>query len=105
MTDAASLSFRSGEARITLFASQSNAATYDFYPGDIAYTPPSFGHYIENTGNTTLRFIEILKTNLFQDISLTQWLALTPPELVKAHLGFSDATISQLSKTKQTLVT
>ncbi|KAF8154724.1 RmlC-like cupin domain-containing protein [Crassisporium funariophilum] len=96
--------FICGEARITLFASQSNAATYDFYPGDIAYIPPSFGHYIENTGNTTLRFIEILKTNLFQDISLTQWLALTPPELVKAHLGFSDETIARLSKTKQTLV-
>ena len=25
------VSFRSGEARITLFASESNAATYDFY--------------------------------------------------------------------------
>ncbi|KAF8960664.1 RmlC-like cupin domain-containing protein [Flammula alnicola] len=96
--------FISGQARITLFASQSNAATYDFLPGDIAYIPPSFGHYIENIGNTTLKFIEILKTDLFQDISLAQWLALTPPELVKAHLGFSDETISRLSKTKQTLV-
>ncbi|KAJ3575290.1 hypothetical protein NP233_g1207 [Leucocoprinus birnbaumii] len=30
----------SGNARITLFASQSNAATYDFFPGDVAYIPP-----------------------------------------------------------------
>ncbi|KAF9554809.1 Bicupin, oxalate decarboxylase/oxidase [Agrocybe pediades] len=96
--------FISGEARITLFASQSNAATFDFYPGDIAYIPPSYGHYIENVGTTPLKFIEILKTNLFQDISLSQWLALTPPELVKAHLGFSDEIISHLSKTKLTLV-
>jgi oxalate decarboxylase/phosphoglucose isomerase-like protein (cupin superfamily) len=42
--------------------------------------------------------------DLFQDISLSQWLALTPPELVKAHLGFSDKMISHLSKVKQTLV-
>jgi len=42
--------------------------------------------------------------DLFQDISLSQWLALTPPELVKAHLGFSDEMISHLSKVKQTLV-
>lgn len=41
---------------------------------------------------------------LFQDISLNQWLALTPPELVKAHLGFSDETISRLSKVKQSVV-
>ncbi|KIM43551.1 hypothetical protein M413DRAFT_68938 [Hebeloma cylindrosporum] len=96
--------FISGQARITLFASQSNAATYDFYPGDIAYIPPSFGHYIENVGNTTLKFLEVLKSDLFQDISLSQWLALTPPALVKAHLGFSDEMISHLSKVKQTLV-
>lgn len=96
--------FISGEARISLFASQANAATYDFYPGDVAYIPPSFGHYIENTGNTTLKFIEVLKSSLFQDISLSQWLALTPPELVKAHLGFSDDTIAHLSNIKQTLV-
>jgi hypothetical protein len=41
---------------------------------------------------------------IFQDISLTQWLALTPPELVKAHLGFSDELISKLSKEKLSVV-
>lgn len=43
-------------------------------------------------------------TDRFQDVSLSQWLALTPPELVKAHLGFDDATIAMLNKTKQTVV-
>ena len=33
-----------------------------------------------------------------------QWLALTPPELVKAHLQLSDETISQLSKEKPVIV-
>lgn len=33
-----------------------------------------------------------------------QWLALTPPAVVKAHLGISDATVALLSKTKQTVV-
>ncbi|KJA18279.1 hypothetical protein HYPSUDRAFT_169432 [Hypholoma sublateritium FD-334 SS-4] len=96
--------FLSGEARITLFASQSNAATYDFSAGDVAYIPPSYGHYIENIGNTTLVFIEVLKTDRFQDISLAQWLALTPSNLVKAHLGLSDETLVHLSKNKATLV-
>lgn len=35
---------------------------------------------------------------------MQQWLALTPPALVKAHLGFDDATIAHLNKTKQTVV-
>ncbi|OSD06480.1 oxalate decarboxylase [Trametes coccinea BRFM310] len=96
--------FLEGSARITLFAASGKARTFDYQAGDIAYVPASYGHYIENTGNTTLRLLEILKTDVFKDISLNQWLALTPPELVKAHLQLSDETISQLSKTKPVVV-
>jgi hypothetical protein len=45
-----------------------------------------------------------LLLDIFQDISLSQWLALTPPELVKAHLGFSDEVIHHLNKVKQVIV-
>ncbi|KAF9007405.1 oxalate decarboxylase [Cyathus striatus] len=96
--------FIEGNARVTIFASQSNARTFDYQAGDIGYVPATMGHYVENIGNTTLRFLEIWNTDKFQDISLNQWLALTPPELVKAHLGFSDEMISKLSKTKNTVV-
>ncbi|KAF5373547.1 hypothetical protein D9758_000849 [Tetrapyrgos nigripes] len=92
--------FIEGEGRITIFASQSNARTFNYQPGDIGYVPAAMGHYVENTGNSTLRFLEIFNTDRFEDISLNQWLALTPPELVKAHLDLDDETISQLSKTK-----
>ena len=54
--------------------------------GDVGYVPFAMGHYIENTGKTTLRFLEIFKSSYYADVSLNQWLALTPPELVKAHL-------------------
>lgn len=40
----------------------------------------------------------------FEDISLNQWLAFTPPELVKAHLGVDDATIAKFSRVKQEVV-
>ncbi|KAJ8508295.1 hypothetical protein ONZ45_g9425 [Pleurotus djamor] len=96
--------FIEGQARLTVFASQSQAQTYNFQPGDIAYVPPSFGHYVENIGNTTLKFLEIFKTDVFQDISLNQWLALTPPELVQSHLGFDDATMAKLTRVKQEVV-
>ncbi|KAJ7170254.1 putative oxalate decarboxylase/oxidase [Mycena crocata] len=96
--------FISGQGRVTVFAASSKARTYDFVAGDVGYVPPSFGHHVVNTGNTTLKFLEIFKSNLFQDISLTQWLALTPPDLVKAHLGFSDETIASLSRVKHEVV-
>ncbi|GLB42134.1 putative oxalate decarboxylase [Lyophyllum shimeji] len=94
----------SGEARVTVFGSSTNAQTYNFMAGDVGYIPPSFGHYVENTGNTTLKFLEIFQSGICEDIALTQWLALTPPALVKAHLGFSDEMISKLSRVKQEVV-
>ncbi|KAJ2926967.1 hypothetical protein H1R20_g10130, partial [Candolleomyces eurysporus] len=96
--------FLEGEGRVTLFAGGNNAQTFDFQAGDVAYIPASNGHYVENTGNTTLHFLEIFNTDRFADISLNQWLALTPPPLVKAHLGFSDETISKLQKVKPVVV-
>ncbi|KAI0775274.1 oxalate decarboxylase [Trametes elegans] len=94
----------SGQARLTLFAAQGNARTFDYEAGDVGFVPASFGHFVENTGNTTLHFLEIFNAGRVQDISLSQWLALTPPELVKAHLQLSDDTINKLSKTKPIVV-
>jgi len=37
-------------------------------------------------------------------VSLNQWLALTPAELVKSHLGLDQSTIDHLSKTKKPIV-
>ncbi|KAJ7471014.1 oxalate decarboxylase [Mycena latifolia] len=96
--------FLSGQGRVTIFASQGNARTFNYQAGDIGFVPTAMGHYVENTGNTTLRYLEIFNTDRFQDISLNQWLALTPPDLVKAHLQLDDATIASLSKTKNVVV-
>ncbi|QRW24238.1 oxalate decarboxylase [Rhizoctonia solani] len=93
-----------GNARITVFAAEGNARTFNYQPGDIGYVPPSFGHYVENIGNTTLKLLEIFNSDKYEDISLNQWLALTPPDMVKAHLQLSDDTISKLQKVKPVVV-
>ncbi|KAJ3798155.1 oxalate decarboxylase [Lentinula aff. detonsa] len=93
-----------GEARITVFAANSNARTFNFQAGDIGFIPASYGHYVENTGNGTLKYLEVFNSDRFQDVSLNQWLALTPPALVQAHLGLDDETISLLKKVKPTVV-
>ncbi|KAF8151249.1 oxalate decarboxylase [Mycena galopus ATCC 62051] len=96
--------FLEGQGRVTIFAAQGTARTFNYQAGDIGFVPTAMGHYVENTGNTTLRYLEIFNTDRFQDISLNQWLALTPPALVKAHLQLSDETIASLSKTKPVVV-
>ncbi|VDB88705.1 unnamed protein product [Peniophora sp. CBMAI 1063] len=94
----------SGQARITIFSGSSNAGTFDFQAGDIAYIPAADGHYVENIGNETLKYLEVFRTAKYEDVSLRQWLATAPPALVKAHLGWNDSTIAQLGKTKQVVV-
>jgi oxalate decarboxylase/phosphoglucose isomerase-like protein (cupin superfamily) len=41
--------------------------------------PRSGAHHIENTGDTTLRLLEIFRSDRFADVSLRQWMARTPP--------------------------
>ncbi|KAJ7735617.1 oxalate decarboxylase [Mycena maculata] len=96
--------FLEGQGRVTIFAAQGNARTFDYQAGDIGFVPTAMGHYVENIGNTTLKYLELFNSDRFQDISLNQWLALTPPALVKAHLQLSDQTIASLSKTKPVVV-
>jgi oxalate decarboxylase len=93
-----------GEARMTVFASSGVARTFDYRASDVGYVPFAMGHYVENTGETPLRFLEMFRSDRFADVSLDQWLALTPPELVQAHLHLSDAAMSALQKRKPIIV-
>ncbi len=62
------------------------------------------GHYIENTGTTPLRFLEMFKSSYYADVSLNQWLALTPRELVEAHLKPAQQVMNDLRTAKSPIV-
>ena len=72
-------------------------------------------HYVENTGDTDVIFIEVLQADHFSgktwlphqevssfmliwclDISLGQWVGLTPPQIVMDTLNLKNETVSQL---------
>jgi oxalate decarboxylase len=93
-----------GSGRMTVFASEGKARTFDYQAGDVGYVPFAMGHYIENTGDSVLRFLEMFKSPRFADVSLNQWMALTPPELVQAHLNLTPAMMGALRKQKRYVV-
>ncbi len=93
-----------GQGCMTVFASSGKARTFDYRAGDVGYVPFAMGHYVENSGDTTLRFLEMFKSDHFADISLNQWLALTPPELVQAHLHLNQKVMGALHKQKRPVV-
>jgi oxalate decarboxylase len=93
-----------GQARMGVFAAAGQARTFDFQAGDVGYVPFAMGHYIENTGNTTLRFLEVFKSDYYADLSLDQWMALTPPDLLEEHLHLDKQVTDALRKQKAPVV-
>jgi oxalate decarboxylase len=88
----------SGKGRMTVVATGNRARTMDFQAGDVGYVEKTLLHYIENTGDTDLVFLEMFKSSYYQDLSLSEWLAHTPPELVMAHLRVDRATYDAIPK-------
>jgi oxalate decarboxylase len=93
-----------GQGRMGVFAASGHAGTFDFQAGDVGYVPFAMGHYIENTGNGPLRFLEIFKSDYYADLSLNQWMALTPPELVTATLNLDQQVMQALRTEKAPVV-
>jgi oxalate decarboxylase len=93
-----------GQGVMTVFASGGKARTFDFQAGDVGYVPYAMGHYIRNTGDEPLIFLGLFRSDHFAELSLNQWMALVPPELVKAHLNLDDATVAALSPERQVVV-
>ena len=67
----------------------------------MGYVPFAMGHYVENTGRGRLRFLEMFRSDRFADVSLEQWLALTPPALVAAHLNLDERALRGLETEKR----
>jgi oxalate decarboxylase len=93
-----------GKGRMTVFMPPERARTVDFNANDVGFVPAMAGHYIENTGDTDLVFLEIFKAGQFQEFSLNNWLRRLPPQMVTAHLHLSDSEIRKIPAEKQAVI-
>ena len=57
-----------------------------------------------DTGSEPLRFLELFRASHYEDVSLAQWMALVPHELVQAHLELDRQFIDRIRKDKQPVV-
>ncbi len=94
----------SGKARMTVFASDGHARTFNYQAGDVGYVPFAMGHYVENIGDEPLVFLEIFKDDHYADVSLNQWLAMLPETFIQAHLDLGKDFTDVLSKEKHPVV-
>lgn len=96
--------FISGKGRMTVVATGNKARTMDFQEGDVGYVQKTLLHYVENTGDTDLVFLEMFKSDRYQDLSLAEWLSHTPPELVMAHLRIDKAAYDAIPKDNTAII-
>ena len=89
---------------MTVFIGDARARTMDFQEGDVGYVLQSTPHYIENTGDTDLVFLEMFKSAHYEDISLGEWMAHTPHLLVNQHLQVGRAMIDAIPKDEMVIV-
>lgn len=87
-----------GEARMTVFQPGPKSRTFNYRAGDVGYVPVGNFHYVQNIGKEKVVFLEIFQSNHFADISLAQWMAMTPKEVVKSVLNLSDEFCDKLKK-------
>lgn len=81
---------------MTVFDSGSRARTFDYQAGDVGVCPMVTGHYIVNTGNEPLKFLEVFRNPVYSDISLNKWLATNPAQVVADHLNVTKQFAEQM---------
>ena len=89
--------FNTGPAAMT-------AMTADFHAGDIGYVKKALGHYVENTGNTDLVFLEVFRGERFEAVSLSDWLAHSPADMVAETLNLDPSVITLFPKDRPEIV-
>lgn len=93
-----------GKGRMTVFMPPGKARTMDFNANDVGLVPAVAGHYIENTGETDLVFLELFKADEFVDFSMNNWIRRLPPEMVTSHLRLDDRAIKKIPAEKQEVI-
>jgi oxalate decarboxylase len=96
--------FLSGFGRMGVYASSGAARTFNFQSGDVGYVPFAYGHYLENLGNEPLVFLELFRDSRFADVSATQWMANTPPQVTADTINMPRSMIEALPKDKHSIV-
>jgi oxalate decarboxylase len=96
--------YLSGTGRMTVFAATAAARTFDYQAGDVGYVPFAYGHYVENTGDQPLLYLEMFRSPRFEDISVTQWMANTPAQVIADTINMPRSAIEALPKEKRPVV-
>jgi oxalate decarboxylase len=67
-----------------------------FNANDVSFVPNMAGHYVQDTGDEDLVFLELFVASEFQEISLNKWLRALPQQAAMAHTNLKKADLDRL---------
>ncbi len=87
-----------GRLRITLFAADEGSFTEEVGPGGVFYIPQGCGHYLENEGAEEAEILLVFDNSEYKQISISEWIADTPPKVISAVFGLPEKTLKDFPK-------
>jgi oxalate decarboxylase len=90
--------YLSGRSRVTIFGAHGRARTAELRQGQVAFIQQGFGHYVEQLGSEPTKFIALFNAPVFQEISISKWLAGNPASLIADNFGISMDEINRLPR-------
>lgn len=88
-----------GKGRMTVFPGEEKARTFNFNANDVGFVSNMAGHYIQNTGDEDLVFLELFVASEFQEVSLNRWLRALPEQAAMAHTKLKKADLEKIPAT------
>jgi oxalate decarboxylase len=87
-----------GRARVGIFGSHGRARTEEFGPGQVAFIPQGYGHYVEQVGESATQILILFNSGVYQEISLAAWLGANPAYMLEDNFGAPRSVVDQLPK-------
>ena len=89
-----------GRVRATLFGADKRMAVAEMSVGDCGYFPKGWGHSFETLGSEECEIVSSLDSGVYQDSSLSEWIAKVPRHVLANNLGLADAVVARFPKQK-----
>lgn len=86
-----------GRAKVSLFAADKRMSVAELGPGDCAYIPRGCGHTIHNIGKDECEIVGALDSNVYQENSVSDWLAKAPRHLLANNFGMPENEVARFS--------
>jgi oxalate decarboxylase len=90
----------SGKARVGVFGAHGRELVDEFGPGNVGFIKQGFGHYIEQVGSEPTQVLIVLNAGIYQEISISSWLAANPPSMIADNFGWTKEQVARLPKSQ-----